>query len=199
MSGTTSRARLVVADKQTPVGIAPSGTTTSDPYIDQALPDGTGERTLVIGATADAGWRAVAVSGSGDPVDLAPVAGPGLLDWAQGYAVPEGTPTVTVRFDSTSRQRWLAVQAIALLALVVMALPERRREDPDPDLDDDSMNPEDDLMSPDAPTSDLEVPADDPEVPADDLEMPADDLVSAESAAETEADGQDQPTQGGEA
>ncbi len=137
VAGTTSRARLVVADKQTPVGIAESGTTTADPYIAQAMPEGTDERTLAIGATTAAGWRAVATDAAGTQTDLAPAAGPGLLSWSQSFPVPAGTPNVSVRFDSTTRDRWLWLQGIALLALVVMALPERRREDPDPDLDDD--------------------------------------------------------------
>ena len=50
-------------------------------------------------------------TGPGGEIDLAPVAGPGLLDWSQAFQVPDGTPTVTVRFDSTSRERWLWVQA----------------------------------------------------------------------------------------
>jgi hypothetical protein len=141
VAGTTSRARLVVANKQTPVGIAEFGTTTADPYIDQALPDGVGERTLVIGATADADWQAVSTDGSQTEIDLAPVAGPGLLSWSQGFKAPEGTPDLIVRFDSTTRVRWLWLEALALLALVVMALPERRREDPDPDVDDDAVTP----------------------------------------------------------
>jgi GT2 family glycosyltransferase len=140
VAGTTSRARLVVADKQTPVGIAASGTTTADPYIDQALPDGSGERALVIGASVDAGWHAVAVDAAGVESELAPAAGTGLLAWSQWFPGPSGAQTVTVRFDSTARDRWLWVQGIALLALVVMALPERRREDPDPDLDDDALD-----------------------------------------------------------
>jgi len=136
VGGTTSRARIVAADKQTPVGIAESGRVTADPYIDQSMPEGSGDRVLVTGAALDAGWRAASVGEDGSLTDLQPVAGPKLLDWSQGFVAPEGAPRVTVWFDSSSRNRWLWLQGIVLLVLIVMALPERRRVDPDPDIDD---------------------------------------------------------------
>jgi hypothetical protein len=114
---------------------------TADPYLDQPLPDGSGSRTLVTGASTDPGWGAVASDTSGAATDLAGIAGPGVLDWSQSFTVPGGAPTVTVTFDDTSRTRWLWLQLIVLLALVVLALPERRREDPDPDLDLDLATP----------------------------------------------------------
>lgn len=137
VAGVTSRARVVAGDKQTPVGVAAEGTLTADPYLDQPLPDGTGPRVLVTGAALDGSWRAVTTDGAGAVATLAPVAGPGLLAWSQGFEVPEGTPQVTVTFDDTDRSRWLWIQLVILLVLVVLALPERRRVDPDPDLDDD--------------------------------------------------------------
>jgi hypothetical protein len=137
VAGVTSRARLVTEDKQTPLGVAAEGTTTADPYLDQALPEGSGERVLVSGAALDPGWRAVSGAADGAETDLIPVAGPGLLAWSQAFEAPEGTPQVTVRFDDTTRTRWLWLQVVVLLALVVMALPERRRLDPDPDVDED--------------------------------------------------------------
>ena len=136
VAGTTSRARVIAADKQTPVGLAENGRVSADPYIDQAMPDGSGVRILVTGAAVDGGWHAVAVSADGTRTDLEAVAGPKLLDWSQGFVVPDGAPQVVVSFDSSSRQRWLWLQGLVLLALIVMALPERRREDPDPDIDD---------------------------------------------------------------
>jgi len=137
VAGVTSRARLVDEDRQTPLGIAPGGTESTDPYLDQAMPDGGGTRTLVTGAVAGSGWRALVRDASGSATDLAATPGPGLLAWSQGFEVPEGEPSVEVSFDQTPRSRWLWLELIVLLALVVMALPERRREDPDPDLDDD--------------------------------------------------------------
>jgi GT2 family glycosyltransferase len=137
VAGVTSRARLVAADKQTPLGIATEGTVTADPYLSQTLPEGSGERTLVTGVALDDGWRAVAVGPDGSSSDLAGVAGPGLLSWSQSFTVPDGAPQVVVAYDDSTRTRWLWLQLVVLLALVVMALPERRREDPDPDQDDD--------------------------------------------------------------
>jgi GT2 family glycosyltransferase len=137
VAGVTSRARLVTPERQVPVGIAPQGTVTADPYLDQVLPDGAGERTLVTGAETDTGWRARAIAPDGTVSDLPTVDGPGLLSWSQSFAAPEGEVRVEVDFDRSDRSRWLWLQLVLLLGLVVMALPERRREDPDPDADDD--------------------------------------------------------------
>ena len=137
VAGVTSRARLVTEEKQTPLGVAAEGTTTADPYLDQALPEGTGARTLVTGAALRSGVARGRVSADGTQTDLAAAAGPDLLSWSQAFDVPEGTPRVVVTFDDSARSRWLWLQLVVLLALVVMALPERRRLDPDPDLDDD--------------------------------------------------------------
>jgi hypothetical protein len=142
VAGTTTRARVVDGDKQTPVGIADNGTVTADPYIDQALPDGEGGRVLVTGAALDEGWRAVTVGPDGQTTDLEPVAGPALMGWAQGFTAPAGTPKVTVSFNSTPRSIWMWFELAVLLALIVMALPERRRIDPDPDLDDPDPDPD---------------------------------------------------------
>lgn len=137
VAGTTSRARVVADDKQTPVGIADRGTVTADPYIDQALPDGKGARVLVTGAALDDRWQASTVDAGGASTDLEAVAGPGVMSWAQGFTAPPGTQPVTVRFDGTVRSLWLWLQLVVLLVLVVLALPERRRLDPDPDVDED--------------------------------------------------------------
>jgi GT2 family glycosyltransferase len=140
VAGVTSRARLVTEEKQTPLGVAAEGTTTADPYLDQALPEGAGGRTLVTGAALDPAWRALAVGPDGASTELSGVAGPGLLSWSQSFEVPEGTPQVVVAFDDSARSRWLWLQLVVLLALVVMALPERRRLDPDPDDDTDTLD-----------------------------------------------------------
>lgn len=132
VAGVTSRARVVAEDKQTPVGLSSAGTST-DPYLDQPLPDGSGTRSLAIGTLVDDGWQAETSDGTA----LAATAGPGLLDWAQAFDVPAGAPEVTVRFDDGPRTRWLWLQALVLAVLVVLALPARRRDDPDPDVDAD--------------------------------------------------------------
>jgi GT2 family glycosyltransferase len=137
VAGVTSRARLVADGKAVPLGVTAEGTVTADPYLDQALPDGAGDRVLVSGAAVDPGWGAVVTDASGNASELAAVSGPGVLGWSQSFAVPDGAAQVRITFDDTTRSRWLCLQLLVLLALVVMALPERRREDPDPDLDDD--------------------------------------------------------------
>jgi GT2 family glycosyltransferase len=136
VAGTTSRARVVEGDKQTPIGLAPDGTVTADPYIAQAMPDGEGERVLVTGAQQDGGWQAYSTDAQGNRQDLGGVAGPGVMEWAQGFSVPGGTPKVTVSYDGRSRSLWMWFELIVLFVLVVLALPERRRLDPDPDIDD---------------------------------------------------------------
>jgi GT2 family glycosyltransferase len=137
VAGVTSRARLVADGKAAPLGISAEGAVTADPYLEQALPDGAGDRVLVSGAAADPGWGAVTTDASGNVSELPVVGGPGVLGWSQSFSVPDGAAQVRITFDDTSRSRWLWLQLLVLLALVVMALPERRREDPDPDLDDD--------------------------------------------------------------
>ena len=136
VAGTTSRARVTGGEKQVPVGIAPDGLRTADPYIDQAMPEGTGDRALVTGALLDSGWNAAVVAADGGRTPLEPVAGPQLLDWSQAFTLPEGPVQVVAWFDGSARQRWLLLQGIVLLALIILALPERRRVDPDPDIDD---------------------------------------------------------------
>lgn len=135
VAGVTTRARVVQDGRQEPVGLAADGTTTADPYLSQLLPDGTGTRALVAGALADPGWTASVVDGDGVRTALELVTVSGVLDWSTAFAVPEGAPFVEVSFDSSARSRWLLLQGVVLVALVIMALPARRRVDPDPDLD----------------------------------------------------------------
>jgi hypothetical protein len=99
------------------------------------MPEGTGERALLVGASADAGWVADVVATDGTRTALAPVTVAGLPSWSAAFVVPDGAPLVEVRFDGTDRSRWMWLQLVIFLVLVVMALPERRREDPDPDTD----------------------------------------------------------------
>lgn len=141
VAGTTTRARVLEPGREVPVGLAAGGTSTADPYLAQILPEGSGERALVTGALADAGWSAEAVAADGvrTPLPAATVAG--LYDWSSAFVLPEGAPLVEVRFDGTARSLALWLQLAILIALVVMALPERRRDDPDPDLDPDLDTP----------------------------------------------------------
>lgn len=137
VAGVTSRARLLESDKSaseaSPLGLAPDGTVTADPYLDQVLPDGADGRVVVTGAQADDGWRALTTQSGALP----PVSVSGQLSWAQSFTAPAGDVRVQVSYDDTERSRWLWFQLIVLIVLVVIALPERRRVDPDPDQDDE--------------------------------------------------------------
>ncbi len=138
ITGVTTRARVAQEGGPEPIGIAPQGTLTADPYIQQLMPEGSGERAVVAGVTGDAGWRAVLLRDDGGRTPLEPVTVAGMLDWSQAFVLPQGAPEIEVWFDSAPRQRWLWLQLVLLVLLVVLALPERRREDPDPDLDGDA-------------------------------------------------------------
>ena len=141
VAGVTTRARVIEPGRQVPVGLAVDGTATADPYLDQAMPDGSGDRALLVGASSDSGWVADVVGSDGTRTALAPVTVAGLTSWSAAFVLPDGAPQVDVRFDGTDRSRWMWLQLVVLLVLVVMALPERRRQDPDPDTDDDVAAP----------------------------------------------------------
>ena len=142
ISGVTTRARVLQQGGQEPIGIAPEGARTADPYIDQIMPDGTGERAVLAGVSADASWQASVVEDDGRRTPLAAVTVAGAYDWSQAFILPEGAPQIEVRYDGSTRSVWMWLELIVLLGLVVLALPERRRADPDPDLDHDDSLPE---------------------------------------------------------
>lgn len=140
IGGVTSRAQVWDVDPSserflpTSLDVFDPGTLTTDPYLDQALPPAVdeepGSRVLWVGASADSGWRA---SIDGQSLSRAKLDEP--FDWSASFEVPaaQSTAQVDVVFDDTSRQRWLILQAIVLIALIIVALPERRMVDPDPD------------------------------------------------------------------
>ncbi len=124
VAGVTSRARIFDGVTESPVGVAQPATMATDPYLDQTLPDGSGERVLFIGASADSRWTAA---------DLDQVTTESYLNWSSTFTIPAGSPPVVVEFDSTSRTLWLVGQLIVVLILVVVALPSRQRFDLDAD------------------------------------------------------------------
>ena len=83
-----------------------------------------------MGVTSTTQWSA-----SIDGQTLARAALPEPLNWAAAFVVPveKATSTVVASFDDSLRRGWLVFQAIVILALIVLALPERRVLDPDPD------------------------------------------------------------------
>lgn len=144
IGGVTSRAQVWDVDTSTgefvPVAldIAQPQSVGTDPYLQQVLPAALdlppGSRVLWVGATADDAWRA-----SIDGAQLAPAALESPRDWSSAFVVriDQATSTVVVEFDDGARRLWLLFQFIVIIALVIVALPERRVVDPDPDDVDD--------------------------------------------------------------
>jgi hypothetical protein len=124
VAGVTSRARIFDGVSESPVGIAQPQTVATDPYIDQTLPDGGGERVLFIGASADTRWSAEG---------LEPVTTDSYLNWSATFSIPPGSPQALVEFDSTVRNFQLLAQLGIVLTLIVIALPSRKRADLDAD------------------------------------------------------------------
>ena len=124
VAGVTSRARIFDGVTESPVGVAQPATMATDPYIDQTLPDGSGERVLFIGASADSRWTAG---------ELDQVTTDSYLNWSSTFTIPAGSPPISVEFDSISRNLWLLGQLIVVLTLVLVALPSRQRFDLDVD------------------------------------------------------------------
>lgn len=76
---------------------------------------------IVLAESADAGWQA---SLNGERLKSTTVNG-----WAQGFVLPaKSSGTVQIRYVSPARGGWLVVAAIALVVVVVLALPARREE-----------------------------------------------------------------------
>ena len=120
--------------------------------IDADVIPGKAGRAFVLAESLDSRWRWI-VDGS----DVTPVAGKAsdsaLADPAlqQAGLVSESVP-VTIRFDGSSRSRWLWVQGAVLVLVLLLALPSRR-----PEVDDDSDSLDDpatdDELSTDAVTA----------------------------------------------
>jgi hypothetical protein len=132
ISGTTSRARIIAAEEQSSIGLANGADLTGSPYIDQPLPEGSGPRALVVGAIPDSRWRAVWTDPATQVVTGLPaVTVEGPSGWSQAFLTPEGSPSVMVEFDHSNRSRWLWIQLGVLIALIILALPSRKRTDLD--------------------------------------------------------------------
>jgi len=144
IGGVTSRAQVLDVDPATAefvptaLEVAQPGVVGTDPYLDQALPEAleveVGSRVVWLGAASDPGWGAQI-----DGRSLAPAELPEPLDWSAAYVVPaeSATAEVVAEFDNGPRRLWLLLQGVVILALIILALPERRVLDPDPDDPDD--------------------------------------------------------------
>jgi hypothetical protein len=144
IGGVTSRAQVLDVDPATAefvptaLEIAQPGSIGTDPYLDQALPEAleveVGSRVVWLGAASDPAWGAQI-----DGRALAPAELPEPLDWSAAYVVPaeSATAEVVAEFENGPRRLWLLLQGVVILALIILALPERRVVDPDPDDPDD--------------------------------------------------------------
>ncbi len=140
IGGITSRAQVWDIDttdgRFVPLAldISQPDTIGTDPYLQQVLPPALdlppGSRVLWVGATDDRGWRA-SIAGEALP----PAALEAPVDWSASFvvSVDQAAAEVRVWFDDGPRQRWLIFQLVVIIALIIVALPERRLVDPDPD------------------------------------------------------------------
>jgi hypothetical protein len=111
-----ARLRLESADG-TWLAAIPSGPAAASATI----PPGPAGRVLVLAERADPRWTATL---SGDALAHRTVGG-----WAQGFAVPAAGGQLDLTYDGSTRQRWLTVQAVALVVIVILALPSARRRE----------------------------------------------------------------------
>lgn len=134
ISGTTSRARLIAGTEQSTVPLASPASVGISPYIDERIADAPAPRTLLLGATIDGGWRAIATNErTRESVQLEPKVTPGIFSWSQAFEAPAGNPIVTAEFEGGPRAKAMTIQLFVFLVFLVLALPSRRVSDPDPD------------------------------------------------------------------
>jgi hypothetical protein len=134
IAGTTSRARLIARSEQVGVPLASPQSAGTNPYIDARIDDLPDSRTLLLGATIDGGWRAIATDErTREVLQLEPITASDSYSWSQAFAAPAGNPVVTVEYESGLRARAMTLQLIIFLVFLVLALPSRRISDPDPD------------------------------------------------------------------
>jgi hypothetical protein len=211
VAGVTSLVRVEAGGVLTEVPTADA--VSADPLVAADLPAG-GPAELLIAVTPDAAWRAVVVDGPA----LEAVEGSDL----QRFEVPAGVASganVVIDVNGGPRSTWLWVQGVALLIVIVLSLPGRRRpvdEDDaeglaewetrdhvpgvlpaDDDPADDDPEEDDDPAGVDDP-ADVEKPVDEPgqvdePVPADEPGQ-VDDPVPADEPGQFDEPGQvDEP------
>ncbi|SNT62053.1 Glycosyltransferase, GT2 family [Actinomadura meyerae] len=85
------------------------------------IPPGTGKRTLLLAEAGDGGWRATL---NGQEIrERHTVDG-----WAQGYDIPPSGGEFKLTRSDTMRHTWVVIQGIAVLAVIVLALPGAQTE-----------------------------------------------------------------------
>ncbi|MGH3098990.1 MAG: glycosyltransferase [Streptosporangiales bacterium] len=87
------------------------------------VPPGASGRVLVLADAASDGWRATVDGHALSPREID--------GWAQGFALPASGGKVHLAYENTPRHGQLVVQGLALLVVIVLALPAARREEGD--------------------------------------------------------------------
>ena len=118
---------LTVIDQGAPTPLSVHGTLTGG--LSATLPPGGPNRTVSLTVAADRVWRAT--------LNGHPVGGTTDNGWAQAFTVGGDGGTLVVAPTSTARHGWLGLQGLALLVVVVAAVPGRRTEDDEVDPGDD--------------------------------------------------------------
>ncbi|HEX7269927.1 MAG TPA: hypothetical protein VF256_21235, partial [Streptosporangiaceae bacterium] len=83
------------------------------------VPAGPAGRQLVLAENADSGWRAT--------LDGRPLKRVVYNGWAQAFVLPADGGQLELTHHSSSRNRWLLVQGLAIAVVIVLALPGGRR------------------------------------------------------------------------
>lgn len=85
---------------------------------DATVPGGPAGRTVVLAERVDSRWSAT--------LDGAPLRSTMIDGWAQGFGVPAAGGHLVLRFDGTTRHRWLLVEGGLVLIVVLLSLPGAR-------------------------------------------------------------------------
>lgn len=114
----TARARFVPT-KGLP-SLLPAGVINADGKVPAKWPGG----LVILAESSDSGWHA---SLNGKRLKSTTVNG-----WAQGFVLPaKSAGNVEIRYVSPARGGWLVIAAIALVVVIVLALPARRESSDD--------------------------------------------------------------------
>jgi hypothetical protein len=151
VSGDPSRVRVQLSDGtavQVPAGPVDATATLPTASVASAAGGTPLSRVLALADAADPSWRAsldgtaLTALGADEPAVTEPpvpdYAGP-TATWAQRFTLPAAGGALTLSYDGTARERWLFAEALLFGAVVVLALPSRRRESTE---DDDDPTPD---------------------------------------------------------
>jgi len=122
--------RVRVAGPNPPVVALAAGSFDGATHVEGNLPPKTpSPAALLLAERIDPSWHATL-----DGNDLAPVAD-AELQWRQSFTLTSNKGLLRVWFDQEPRHRWLWFEGLVLAALILLALPGRRRDVEDPDAD----------------------------------------------------------------